>query len=115
MHKYAASASPYFCEITIDPSLVYIESDLNIFKAKNERGVAVYGHLPNVLVVANEPYGHWVTVGLLVSGLDTGKLALCGSNFPSDFLQHLECLNPSVKIRLLSLFDIEKGREWLQC
>ncbi|MCQ3827858.1 hypothetical protein HXX02_00210 [Microbulbifer elongatus] len=115
MHKYKTSASPYVCEIAIDPSLVYTKRDLRVFKCKNEHGVAVYGHSPNVLIVSKESYSHWNTVRILVGALDTGKLAICGSNFPKDFAEYLESSNPAVKVRLLSHDQSAEGWEWLRC
>ncbi|WP_156035157.1 hypothetical protein [Microbulbifer sp. HZ11] len=115
MHKYKTSASPYLCEIAIDPGMAYTKKDLSVFKGKNERGVAVYGHSPNVLVIAKERYDYWDTLHVLVSALDTGKLAVCGSNFPKDFSEYLMCSNPAVKVRLLSSDQSAEGRDWLLC
>lgn len=113
MHKYKTLASPYLCEIAIDPDFAYTKTDLGVFTSKNERGVAVYGYSPNVLVVAKENYEHWSTLHMLVSALDTGKLAVCGNNFPKGFSERLESLNSAVKVRLLSTGQSAEGREWL--
>ncbi|QKX17757.1 hypothetical protein [Microbulbifer sp. YPW1] len=115
MHKYKTSAFPYLCEIAIDPGLAYTKRDLRVFNSKNERGVAVYGHSPNVLIVSKESYDHWNTIRVLVGALDTGKLAICGSNFPKDFPEYLMSSNPAIKVRLLNYDQSAEGRKWLRC
>lgn len=115
MHKYNISATPYFCEITIDPSLAYAEKDLSVFKSKIEQGVAVYGYSPNVLVVEKGTYDHWNTLCVLVSALNKGKLAICGTSFPRNFLEVLRSSNPAVEVRLYGAGQGAEGREWVRC
>lgn len=115
MHKYKISASPYFCEITIDSGLAYTENDLRVFNSKHEQGVAVYGYSPNVLVVGKGVYDHWNTMSVLVNALDTGKLAICGTGFPKNFHEFLSRLNPAVEVLLFSADQAAEGRAWVRC
>lgn len=115
MHKYKNSASPYLCEVDIDPGLSYTKADLSVFISKSERGVAVYGHTPNVLIVARGNYKYWDTLSMLVGALDTGKVAICGRNFPRGYSAYLQSSNSTVKVRLLGCSESAEGKEWLRC
>lgn len=77
MHQIVSTASPYLFQILLDCELPYRESDLVIFNKNTKQGIAVYGHTPNALIIANKTYLHWSSLEKLIVELDCGKVALC--------------------------------------
>ena len=113
MHQFKCSGSPYLCEITLDLDREFCASDLSSFKNKNERGVAVYGHTPNVLFLAKGQYQYWASIGDLLSILNAGKVALCGSEIAESTLEYLRRVNPNVQVVFCDEPQKTRARSWL--
>lgn len=114
MHEYKAYASPYLCEVIIDSTMAFTKTHLKQFQGAIERGVAVYGHSPDILLIAKKNYSHWETLGFLVAALDVGRVVICGINIPKDYRDYLRKHNSNVEVLLLGIDEVKVGRELLK-
>lgn len=113
MHQFKSSASPYLCEITLDASRGFSVSDVSIFKSKVERGVAVYGYTPNVLLCSKGAYGKWESIGKFLVVLDTGKVSICGSGLTDSLFSLMQGINPNIQLKYFDESQKAKARAWL--
>jgi hypothetical protein len=113
MHHFKSSASPYLCEVTLDVSDGFGARDVKTFEGKAERGVAVFGYTPNVLLVAKSEYQKWESVGKLLLVLNTGKVAICDSGITDSLISLLRDINPSVQLKVFQKSQNSEARSWL--
>jgi len=113
MHQFKSSASPYLCEITLDIGRIFGVRDVNRFESSVERGVAVYGHTPNVLVFARGTYNEWDSVCKLLPVLHTGKVAICGGGIANSQVELMNEINANIKLRFFDKSQKAKARTWL--
>lgn len=113
MHQFKSSASPYLCEITLDADRGFGVNDVNIFESKVERGVAVYGYTPNVLLYSKGAYGKWEFIGKLLVVLDTGKVSICGSGLADSLFRLMQGINPNIQLKYFDKSQKAKARAWL--
>lgn len=113
MHQFKNSASPYVCEITLDVGCIFGAKDVKRFESSVERGVAVYGHTPNVLVLADDKYNEWESICNLLSVLHTGKVAVCSGFAASMNVEIMQDTNANILLKIFDKSQEAEARNWL--
>ena len=100
MHKFMNTASPYLCEITLDVERVFGSEDVERFESSVERGVAVFGHTPNLLILADGIHKEWESICNLLSALHTGKVAVCGGSLTNNQIEMMKESNVNILLKI---------------
>jgi len=113
MHQIKSSASPYLYEIKVDCEYKLTPKDVATFQNKVQRGVAVYGYTPNILISAASSYSYWDSLKLLLNVMDTGKLAICSDDEIDNIVSDLAAAFTGIKIKHFAKVEFKKVKEWI--
>ena len=113
MHQIKSSASPYLYEIKIDCEYKLTPKDVATFQNKVQRGVAVYGYTPNILISAASSYSYWDSLQLLLNVMDTGKLAICNDSEIDNIVTDFTAAFTAIEIKRFAKSELKKAKEWV--
>ena len=113
MHQVKSAASPYLYEIKLNSEYQLTHRDVATFQKKVERGVAVYGYTPSILISTASSYSYWESLTLLLKTMDTGKLAICTDDKIDSIIDDLSALFLAIEIRIFAKSGVGKAKAWV--